>query len=148
MAIEYRRITTADVSAVTALACEALDTAGDLPVHVSVPKIRAAVTFFAEQGEGHFQMAAFKDGRPVAALAAFVQEMPFHERREAHVFMAFATVPGTGTRLLRAMCAWFDADWMLRRLVWAMNGEFDERMRRLAQRMGFASEAPMFVRWK
>jgi hypothetical protein len=148
MTLVLRPITNADIGEVTLLARKALDTAGDLPLHVSVSKIFDSVKFFAEQGAGHFQMAAFQDGKPVAAVAAYAQAMPFHERNEAHVFMAFSTVPGAGSRLLRAMVAWFDADIMLRRLVWAMNGVFDDRMRLIARRLGFEQECPMFVRYK
>lgn len=145
--IEYRRITPADVPAVAQLARAALATAGDLPLRPSAAKIDAAVDFFATT-QGHFQMAAFDDGRPVAAVAAMVQEMPFHERREAHVCMCFSTLPGAGMRLIRALVAWFREDFLLRRLVWAMNPGFDERLTRLARRIGFEAACPMFVMMK
>ena len=129
------------------LARAALATAGDLPLRPSAAKIDAAVAFFAAT-PGHFQMAAFDDGRPVAAVAAMVQEMPFHERREAHVCMCFSTLPGAGMRLIRALVAWFREDFLLRRLVWAMNPGFDERLTRLARRIGFEAACPMFVMMK
>ena len=121
--IEYRRITPADVPAVAQLARAALATAGDLPLRPSAAKIDAAV-------------------------AAMVQEMPFHERREAHVCMCFSTLPGAGMRLIRALVAWFREDFLLRRLVWAMNPGFDERLTRLARRIGFEAACPMFVMMK
>ncbi len=145
--IDYRRITPSDVPAVAHLARAALATAGDLPLQVSAAKIDAAVAFFADTQE-HFQMAAFVGGEPVAAVAALVSEMPFHERREAHVCMCFSTLPGAGMRLIRALVAWFRDDFLLRRLVWAMNPGFDARLTRLARRIGFEAACPMFVMMK
>lgn len=145
--IEYRRIELADVAAVTAFACRAIASAGDIPLRVYPAKIAGAVAHFAEQ-PGHFQMAAFENGLPVAAVAALVSEMPFHERCEAHVCICFSTVAGAGMRLIRALVAWFRADFRLRRLVWAMNPGFDARLTRLAARLGFEPACPLFVMMK
>lgn len=145
--LEYRRIVAADVGQVAMLARRAAESAGDVPAHIDMGKIRGAVTFFAET-PGHFQMAAFRDGKVVAAVAALAAEMPFFERMEAQVFMCFSTEPGACIRLLRALIAWFRQDFRLRRIVWAMNDNFDVRIRHLARRLGFQSEAPIFVLYK
>ena len=94
------------------------------------------------------QRAAFEAGVCVAALAVLVSEMPFHEKCEGHVFFAFATKAGAGAMLFREMRGWFDREMLVRRVVWPMNERFDPRMRYLARRFGFTSEAPMFVLWK
>ena len=145
--IEYRSITAADVGRVSLLARRAAESAGDLPVHIDMGKIRAAVTFFAEHGAEHFQLAAFKGGEPVGAIAAYVCEMPFFERCEAQIFMCYSAERGAGMRLVRALVEWFKADMRLRRIVWAMNANA-ERTSRLARLCGFSHSLETCVLYK
>lgn len=137
MTIEFRRITPADVGQVADFACSALKTANAVPLHIDMHKIRTAVRFFADAGPEHFQMAAFRDGQPVAALAALAQEMPFFERCDAQVFICYSVEPGAGVRLLRAMLRWFHADFRLRRLMWMMNEGREDTARKMARIFGF-----------
>lgn len=143
--IEYRRARLTDVDAVAALAMAALP---DEPeVAVSAHKVMAMVTFFAVHRE-QYQLAAFKDGVAVAGVAMLVSEMPFHERGEGTIVFCYAKEPGTGFRLLREMMAWVKNDMRIRRVSWAMNRGFDERLRHLAHRLGFSSEHPTLMYYK
>ena len=138
MVIELRSITSADVSAVAGLALEVLrEQAEELPVHISAPKVLAAVKFFAEAPPGeHFQRAAFTDdGHCVGAMAALVSEMPFFERCEAQVYFCYAKAPGVGVRLIRKMLDWVKREPRIRRVTWLMNrNEVGERMARVIAR--------------
>jgi hypothetical protein len=118
--IRYRRIQLADVDVVTAFALKALDLSKDLPVHVSAAKVRSMVTTFALYDQ-HFHLVAFDEGAPVAALAVYVAEMPFHERCEGHVMICYAQEPGTGVHLINSMMRWIKGDARIQRVQWAMN---------------------------
>ena len=141
--IDYRRITSADVPAVTNLAERALRFGmGDSQLRVSSEKVRSMVQSFADC-PGHFQLAAFKDGQPVGAIAAHLAEMPFFERCEAHVVMCYCIEPYAGRRLIRALLDWAAADMRIRRVVWAMNHGADQFARVLAKRFGLARSEMM-----
>lgn len=143
--IEYRRIRIADVEEMTRFAVSAIPVQREL--RVSIDKVRHMVSFFATTA-GHFQMAAFKDGKPVAALAAFVSEMPFHEKLEATIAFCFSTEPGSGYWLLRALRDFVSNHMLIRRVSWAMNQGFDDRLRMVAKRLGFTSEHPTLMLYK
>lgn len=143
--IEYRRIRIADVQAFTEFALGAIP---DEPeVAIGRAKVVSMVSFFAIHHE-HFQLAAFKDGVPVAGIACLVSEMPFHERGEGTIIFCYATEPGVGYRLLRALMRWVEHDMRIRRVSWAMNRGFDERIRKLARRLGFTHEHPTLMYYK
>jgi RimJ/RimL family protein N-acetyltransferase len=140
--IEYRRIRLTDVDAMAEFALSAIPDEPELAV--SATKVVAMVTFIAIHRE-HFQMAAFKDGIPVAGVAMLVHEMPFHDRGEGSIIFCYATEPGVGYRLLRALIRWVNDDMRVRRVTWSMNRGFDERLRKLARRLGFQSEFPTMM---
>lgn len=143
--IEYRRIRIGDVEALANLARSAIPEEPE--VAISMPKILSMVTFFAIHHE-HFQMAAFKDGVPVAGVAMLVSEMPFHDRGEGTIIFCFSKEPGVGFRILRALMRFVQHDMRIRRVSWVMNRGFDERMRKLARRLGFQSEHPTLMYYK
>ena len=140
--MEFRRITMADADALAALALRSIPQADELAV--SGAKVRRMVDFFATQ-PGHFQMAAFDDGKVLAGLAAVVTEMPFHEGSEATVCFCYSQASGVGSRLLRELIAFVNGNFYVRRLIWPMNPTFDERIVKLARRLGFQSAAPMLI---
>lgn len=143
--IEYRRIRSTDVTVFTRFALSAIP---DEPeVAVSMEKVLAMVSFFALHHE-HYQMAAFKDGAPVAGVAMLVSEMPFHERGEGTIVFCYSKEAGAGYRVLRELMRWVNADMRVRRVSWSMNRGFDERLRGLAQRLGFQSEHPTMMFYK
>jgi hypothetical protein len=87
MTTVYRAITREDTLAVTEYALRVLrEAAKDEPLHVAPLKVRDAVAFFANKGQGHFNLAAFEDKKVVGALALYVGEMPFFERCEGSVY--------------------------------------------------------------
>lgn len=140
--IEYRRIRIADVQAITSLAMSAIP--DDPALLVSEAKVRSMVSFFATEHE-HFQMAAFHDGKPVAGLAMLVSEMPFHYRCEGTIIFCFSALAGAGAVLLRALMRFVAHDLRIRRVSWAMNRGFDERIVHLARRLGFQSAHPTLM---
>ena len=140
--IEYRRIRLTDVDELSAFARAAMPDEDEFVV--SAEKVVSMVTFFAVHHE-HFQLAAFKDGNVVAGVAMLVTEMPFYERGEGSIVFCYATEPGTGYRLLRALVQWVNRDMRVRRVTWSMNRGFDERMRKIARRLGFQSEFPTLM---
>lgn len=133
----FRRITADDIQAVVDYATWVLSKV-DAPMHVSPRKVRAAVEHFAST-PGDFNLIAERDGRIVGAIAAFVSEMPWYERCEAHVAICHAE-PGAGLPLLRALKRWAEGEMRIRRVVWAHNADVDPRFIRLAERMGFVSQ--------
>ncbi len=140
--LEFRRIRIADVQGLVDLAVESLP---DHPALVVSPeKIRNVVAYFATRDD-HFQMAAFRDGVPVAGVAAMVQEMPYHDKCEAMVMFAYSKEPGAGFRLLRMLMRWVLEDFRIRRLAWCQNQGFDERIVHLAHRLGFQSAVPVLT---
>lgn len=143
--LEFRRIAIADVQGFVDLAMESL------PEHptlvVSREKVRNVVAYFATRGD-NFQMAAFRDGVPVAGVAALVQEMPYHEKCEATVMFAYSKEPGAGFRLLRMLMRWVLNDFRIRRLSWCQNEGFDQRIARLGHRLGFQSAVPVLMFYK
>lgn len=144
--LEYRRIRVGDVGPMTDFALSALP---DEPeVAVSRAKVLAMVSFFALHHHDHFQLACFKDGVPVAGVAMLVADMPFHERGEGTIVFCYSTHPGAGYWLLRALVRWVNDDMRIRRVSWAMNRGFDERLRSLARRLGFTSEHPTLMLYK
>lgn len=140
----YRRIKLQDVGPMSELALSAIP--ADARLSVNRDKVLHMTSFFALHHYDHFQLAAFEGDKPVAGIAALVQEMPFHDRCEAMVVFCFSTVAGAGFRLLRELVAWFNDDLRLRRLSWAMNVGYDHRLRAIAtRRLGFAAEHPTFT---
>jgi hypothetical protein len=143
MTTVYRAITREDTLAVTEYALRVLrEAAQDEPLHVAPLKVRDAVAFFANKGQGHFNLAAFEDKKVVGALALYVGEMPFFERCEGSVYFCHASVPGVGFRLIGEMMAWVRADLRIRRVQWLMNkGETGDRMgKAIARRYGFDAQ--------
>lgn len=138
----FRRITVADVEALTALALSAIPYQRTLVVNPD--KVRSMVSFFATSHE-HFQMAAFDNDKPVAGVAMLVSEMPFHDRCEGTIVFCFSSGVGVGMRLLREMMRWVNNDFRIRRVSWAMNPGFDERMVVVARRLGFQSAHPTLM---
>lgn len=143
--IVYRPINASEVDDLTDFAMQALPENG--AIAKCRDKIRACVDAMVA-GFGHFQMAAFKDGKVVAGLALCVAEMPFHRGCEGHVIFCFSKEPGCGYNLLRRMMRWVADDMRVRRVVWAMSEGFDRRMLALARRIGFGVESPMAVYYK
>lgn len=144
--LEYRRIRLSDVGAMTAFALAAMP---DEPeVAVSPSKVLHMVSFFALHHHDHFQLAAFDGEQPVAALALLVADMPFHERGEGTIVFCYSQRVGAGYRLLREMVRWVNDDMRIRRVSWAMNRDFDQRLRVLALRLGFQSEHPTLMLYK
>jgi len=139
--IEYRRIRVSDVGPIADLAFESMPK--DDRLRVSKEKVWRWVTMFATSYE-HFQLAAFEDGVAVAGIAAYVSEMPFYERQEATIMFCYAKVPGTGFRLLRALMRFVNESMLIRRVQWAQN-TFDERIVRLARRLGFTESHPVLM---
>lgn len=136
--IDYRTITPADVPAVTGFALDALHWAvRDEPLHIDANKVVAAVMYFAIT-PGHFQVAAFDKGKCVAALAAYVAEMPWFERSEAHVVFCLSTVPGIGIRMIRDLLSWAHSDMRVRRITWLMNDGADRMPHVIKRRFGFS----------
>lgn len=127
----YRRLTPADIEAVTDFATEGLDP-GRFPLVFSRTKTRAAVAHF-EQSERDFHLVAFDGGAVVGAIAAVVSDMPYFERAEAHVFMLYATRPGVGRALMMALLAWVDDNPFIRRVLWPQNPGADKRTAALAR---------------
>lgn len=119
--LEYRRMGMGDIDAVRDFALKALALSADLPVHVSVEKVRNMVKAFAIGHEHWNQIAVKEDGQIVGAMALYVAEMPFHERSEGHVMICYATEPGAGAHMIRDMMAWVAADSRIQRVQWAMN---------------------------
>lgn len=109
------------------------------PLNLSVEKVRATVRF-ARDSAADFNMVAFgAGGVPSAIGAARMVEMPWFERCEAHVYALFSESAGAGVRIMRAIMDWYQANPMLRRLVWPMEFDAPPAMMRLAERMGFNS---------
>lgn len=108
------------------------------PLNLSVDKIRATVRH-ARDSATDFNMAAFEGGKPVAIGAARVAEMPWFERCEAHVYVLFSERAGAGSRIVKEIMAWYQANPMLRRLIWPMEFDAPVSMMRLAERLGFNS---------
>lgn len=146
--IEYRRIRPNDVPSVTAFALEVLRReCGDAALHIAPLKVQHAVRFFAADTSGrHFNLAAFRDGEPVGAMALLTAEMTYFEREEAHVVMAFASVPLTIRRLVADAMAWFRSEPRLRRILWPQNTA-GARFVEFTGRFGFAS-TPMLTTLK
>ena len=143
--IEYRRITAADVPALTDLALSAIP--DDPLLLVSAAKVRTMVEFFANS-DAHFQLAAFDAGKPVAGVAMLVTEMPFHERMEGTIVFCFSRTAGAGLHLLRAMMRFVYESMQIRRVSWAMNMGFDRRLTLLAKKIQFQSDHPTFMHFK
>lgn len=138
--IDYRPIVSEDVPAVTALALEALRFGmGESALTVSPAKVQGMVQGFADE-PGHFQLAAFKDGQPVGAIAAYVAEMPFFDWCEAHVLMCYCNEPHAGTRLIKAMLDWVNSELRIRRVIWAMNDGAEKFSRVLQRRFAFGQK--------
>lgn len=123
--IAYRRLTDADIDAVTDFATEGLDP-GRFPLVFSRAKTRSVVEHFS-RSTTDFHLVAFDSGRVVGAIAAVVSEMPFFERCEAQIFMLYATVPGVGLKLMRALLGFVNDSLFIRRVVWAQNPDSDPR---------------------
>jgi hypothetical protein len=146
--MQRRRITLADVDAVTDLAIEAIALAGDVPLHLCRRKIRQMVSNFA-QVPGHFQFAAFDGAVPVAAVAMCVAEIPFFERCEGHVMLCYSRWPGAGVPLIRALMEYVAGDIRIRRVQWCMNEHPDPRFARmLERRFGFTHRLDNLVHYK
>lgn len=133
-----RRITEQDIPAVVAYATWVLGKI-DAPMHVSPRKVQAAVEHFA-RAETDFNLIAERDGRIVGALAAFVSEMPWYERCEAHIAICHAE-RGCGLPMLLALKRWAAGEMRIRRLVWAHNPGADIRFIKLAERLGFTTQS-------
>lgn len=151
--IEYRRIKLLDVPAITDLAVKALTPSQSYPLHLDRAKVQKMVEGFAID-RSHYNMAAFKDEKPVGGIALYVVESPFFERHEGHVVMAFSEEPGTGARLIRLMMDWVKADMRVRRVVWSMNEACGDNSiaarfgRMVKRRYGFASRHDNLVFYK
>lgn len=135
--IEFRRMRLSEVDAVAALGCEALRVhAADVPLNMSPIKVRAVVNNFCVHRE-HFHEVAFDNGEPVGAVALYVSEMPFHERCDGHVMMAYARVPGTGLRLISSMMRWVHKDIRIQRVLWMMNHDAGRFASLISRRWNF-----------
>lgn len=131
--MDYRPVQPSDVDAVAAFAIEGLRP--DLyPGHLDRSKVLRTIRHFCD-GNG-WNLVAFDGARVVGVAAALEQEQFWFERREAIVVCLFATVPGVGWRLFRAMRRWFDADPMLRALRWPFEFDADPKQLRVAERFG------------
>jgi hypothetical protein len=145
MIIDFRRIRIGDVKAISDLALAAIPC--DPELRVSPAKIIQMVTYFAIHHE-HFQLAAFDGETPVAGIAMYVTEMPFHERCEGCVMFCYSKLPGAGYRLVREMIRWVLNDMRIRRVSWSMNRGYDPRIKRLAARCGFAETNDVLMYYK
>ena len=146
--IVLRPIGSSDIEAVTALGVEAANTAEGIPAVMSAEKVRAMVSFFANDGDGHFNLVAFDEGVPVAGIAAYVQEMPFFERSEAQVVMCFSKSHGIGCKLIRALIQWADSNMAVRRIVWVMNEGNEKLASQMARVFGFKHRLDVCVRYR
>lgn len=143
--IDYRRINIGDVESLVALAIEAIPKEPE--VVMSPAKITNIVAHLAIHRE-HFNLAAFEDGKPVAGIAMWVSEMPFHLGCEGAVVFCYSKSPGAGYRLVREMIRWVFNDMRVRRVSWAMNRGYDQRIRKLALRCGFTGAHDVLVHYK
>lgn len=107
------------------------------PLNLSRGKVAATVLHAVESPD--FHMVAFDGCAPVALGAARVVEMPWFERCEAHVYALFSERSGAGSRIVRELMRWYQANPMLRRLMWPMEFDAPVSMMRLAERLGFNS---------
>ena len=145
--IEYRKAIDTDVDALASLARDGLHAAEAFPLHIDMHKIRQTICSFVQM-PGHFQLAAFDQGRPVAAIAMYVSEMPFFERAEGTVMMCYSIRPGAGMQLVREMMRFVAADIRIRRVMWSMNEGADRLSAMIARRFGFKHRHDNLVFYK
>lgn len=145
--IEIRRIKEWDVQAVVKFAIEGMQ-AENYPLRVEEAKVRHWVRQFMPEDAPHFGQAAFNGGALVGAIAAFVTELPFFERHEAHIVLCRATEPGVGRRLIRYMSEWAKANMMIRRVVFPLEENADPRQALLLRRFGFTREQTNLIYYK
>lgn len=144
--MEYRRITDADIAPMMAYAIEGLR--ADLyPLWVSKDKVLHVVQHFIRSPRD-FQLAAFQDGRIVGAIGAVVSEMLFFERCEASVLIFRATKPGVGSKLIRSMLEWADADMRIRRIQFPCEFDAPRAMPRYLRMHGFTHQQTLAVRYR
>lgn len=143
--MEFRTITDAEVDEAAAFAIEGMRV--ELyPLHVSVPKVKAAIEQCRKPG--NFLMAAVEGGRIVAGIAAVVQEMPFFERCEAVVVMCRTVKPGAGEWLIRTFKRWADADMRVMRIQFPLEFDHDPRQQTLLSRIGFQHPLTSMVAYR
>lgn len=133
--IEYRMVADNEVQQLAAFAIEGMQP-HRYPLHVSRFNVVALIRLI-QKGEPHFGLAAVRDGEIVGAIAAFVTQMAFFERCEAHVVMCRAVAPGVGRKLISALRSWVDADMKIRRVQFPIEEFADPRIGKLLKRYGF-----------
>jgi len=117
-------------------------------MRVSEEKIAGWVRTCMDPKSPHFHLAAFNNGLVVGAIAAYVVEMPFFERCEAHVVMCRATQPGAGRILIRKMNEWFEGNMMVRRVIFPLEENADPRQALLLARFGFVRAQTNVIKYK
>ena len=135
--VQYREITPEDVAAVTAFTIDGMR--ADLYAGQFVPgKVEAAVRGFLTPGG--FHLVAFEGARVVGVIAAVVQAQLWFERCAAYVIACRATVVGVGRRLIQALRAWADGQFMVRTVIFPMEFHARPSMARLLARWGFTRQ--------
>lgn len=135
MTIDYRRIQPADIDQAADFAIKGLRP--ELyPMRLSPTKIEASLRHFM-QSTTDYHMAAFDGPRIVGGIAAAVYESPWFERCDATVVMCRATAVGVGRKLIRALAAWAESDFRVRRVMFPTELDARPGMQRLLARYGF-----------
>lgn len=144
--MEYRRITPADQAQVANFCIDGMRV-HLYPMRLSLSKVQATIGHFM-YSTSDFHLAAFDGPHVVGGIAAAVSESPWFERADATVVMCRAVVPGVGRKLLARFKEWFDDDIRVRRVIFPLEFDADQRMPRLLARYGFTIAQTMCVHQK
>lgn len=137
-----RPATMKDVGEITELAMEAASVYGDfLP---SREKIRRMATVAISSAK-NFAWVSVVGGEIVGAIGAFVDEMPWAERKRAVVSMWYCRGSNEGVALLRELIRWVRSRRGIKALILAVDFPCEPRVFTVLERMGLAPRGPLFA---
>lgn len=133
--IIYRKAKPADIEAIVDLAIESVSI-DPMPVRVDREAMRE--TAMRNLNPAHFMWVAEKEGKVVAAVAAYVQRIFWASGLQLSVLLHYSRVKGAWVGLMRRLSEWMKSRHGIKIGIVELEPGASESMIKFLQRLGFA----------
>ena len=146
-----RHATIHDLKAVAALGIEALEK-NPLPnMVISRDRVLDHATVCITDAGSYCAVVEDDDGQVVGALSALTHEMMFYERRQSSVLQCYCKLKPWGLWLIKDFLRWTRSRRVIKLITFTLDSadpEEQERFAHLLERVGFAPDLPVYVRYR